>query len=555
MYRRMAVLLLLVMAFVAFGAQVQAQDDAHVLRAAVDQEPTSLNPYYTIQASAYMFIDLYLLKPWLMDDQIELTPILVNDLPINVEGGVTINDAGKTVVRYTLADWAVWSDGMPMTAADFIFPFEVSQDGLSNFVTTTFSGIESVEQGTTDKEVVVTFTSATSNWFNAGWYPLPDHVLRQPYEAAKAENKGLDTLDWNMAPTVGNGPFVFSEMQSGSFMRFTRSDNFHNPAWFESVIVSFYSDPTVMRAVLESGEVDIAHDFQPADVLDLRDNPDIVIDSKYDSGREAWWFNVGLNPNPAVLDVRVRRAIEMGLDRQLIVDQLLGGLTQVPNSFWDNTPYYNPDTPVIAYDPDGAKALLDEVGWRDEDGDGVREAHGVEGVDDGTPLVISLGTTTAPLRMDTQAVAQDMMAEIGIKLELRNYDGSSWATPFTDGGGFRGGFDDILQYFGYTAFAGIQPTAWFACNQIPSTDNPNGINTTHACDPDFDTMWTALGTTIDPAEQQRIANELQVKMAEDVLWIGLWNRPQLTVYRADLQNVRPGGQSPYWQVSEWQRVG
>lgn len=552
MRHNFAVALLLCLAlFAAFGAQ--AQDENRVLRAAIDQEPTSLNPYYTVQAAAYIFIDLYLLEPWLMNDQIEFAPILVEALPVNVEGGVSSNDAGQTVVRYTLADWAVWSDGTPMSARDFIFPFEVANDGLSNFAVTTFGSIASVEMGETEREVVVTFNSATSNWFDAGWYPLPEHLLREDYEAAIADNRGLDTLDWNMAPSIGNGPFLFAEMQSGSFMRFVRNETFHMPAWFEEVVVNFYADPTVMRAVLESGEADIAHNFQPADVLDLLDNEAIVIDSKYDSGREAWWFNLGRDPHPAILDVRVRRAIAMGLDRELIVETLLGGLTEVPNSFWDNTPFYNEATPVIAYDPDGARALLDEAGWRDVDGDGFREADGIEGVEDGLPLAISLGTTTAPLRMDTQAVAQDMLGEIGIQLELVTYDGSSWATPFTEGGGFRGGFDDILQFFGFTAFEGIQPPAWFACNQIPGEDNPNGINTTHRCDEEFDALWTALGTTTDPVEQQRIADELQIIMAEEVLWIGLWNRPQLTVYGADLENVLPGGQTPYWQVSAWQR--
>lgn len=408
--------------------------------------------------------------------------------------------------------------------------------------------------GETEQEVVVTFTAPTSNWFSAGWYPLPEHILREPYEAAKASNAGLDTLDWNMNPTVANGPFQFAEFQSGSFMRFVRNNAFHNPAWFEEVTVNFYADPTVMRAVLESGQADIAHNFQSGDVLPLLENENLVVDIKYDSGREAWWFNLGRDPHPSILDVRVRRAIAMGLDRQLIVDELLGGLTEVPNSFWDDTPFYNEETPVIAYDPEGAMALLDEAGWVDTDGDGFREAQGIEGVEDGTPLALSLGTTDAPIRMDTQAVAQDMLAEIGINLELVNYDGSSWATPFTEGGGFRGGFDDILQFFGFTAFASVQPPQWFACSQIPSEENPNGINTTHICDEDFDALWNALGTTTDLEEQQRIADELQVRMAEEVLWIGLWNRPQLTVYGADLQNVLPGGQTPYWQVSEWERA-
>ncbi|NDJ62683.1 MAG: hypothetical protein GYB67_16290, partial [Chloroflexi bacterium] len=66
-------------------------------------------------------------------------------------------------------------------------------------------------------------------------------------------------------------------------------------------------------------------------------------------------------------------------------------------------------------------------------------------------------------------------------------------------------------------------------------------------------LWSALGTTLDLDERQAIADEIQLFMAEEVFWIGLWNRPQLTVYRSDLINVLPGGQTPYWQVAEWER--
>ena len=304
-------------------------------------------------------------------------------------------------------------------------------------------------------------------------------------------------------------------------MRFVRNENYVDQPFFDEMIVNFYADPTVMRAVLVNGDVDVVHNFQPSDVLELIDNPEIVIDSKFDSGREGWWFNLGRDPNPAMLDVRVRRAIAMGVDRELLVEILLGGLTEIPNSFWDQTQYYNENTPVVAYDPEGAMALLDEAGWIDTDGDGLREASGVEGVEDGTPLVFTLGTTTSPLRVDTQLVVQDMLGEIGIQVELSNYEGSNWATPFDQGGGFRGGYDDALQFFGFTTFTTIQAVPWFACDQIPSEENPSGLNVVHTCWEELDVLWDALDTEPDPAERQRIADEIQLFMAEQTVLAGV----------------------------------
>jgi len=533
-----------------------AQDTSNrVLTAAIDQEPTSLNPYFTVQQAAFNFIDLYLLEPWLLDENITQVPMLVEELPINVEGGISEVD-DKTVVRFTIKDSAVWSDGTPVTAGDFIFPFEASQDGISAFVGNRFANIETVEQGDSEKEVVVTFAAINPDWFAAGFPPLPAHILREQYEAALEAGNGLDTLEWNLMPTVANGPFMFAESEPGSFMRFVRNEGFEDQAWFDEVVVRFFPDPTVMRTALEAGEIDVVHNFQPADAIDLIDNDDIVIDSKFDSGREAWWFNLGRQPGSPVLDLNVRRAIAMGLDRQLIVEELQGGLTEVPNSFWDQTPFYNEALEVLEFDPEAAAQLLEDSGWIDEDGDGVREAVSVdvEGIEAGTRLSISVGTTTAPVRMDTQAVAQDMLAEIGIEVTLNNYEGGRWATPFTEGGGFRGGFDDVLQFFGFTAFESIQPVAWFACDQIPSEDNPNGLNTVHFCWEELDMLWEKLGTETDQDARQALADDIQQFMADRVFWIGLWNRPQLTIYRAELENVRPGAQHPYVQITEWSRA-
>jgi peptide/nickel transport system substrate-binding protein len=548
----MTSILVLALAVLSFSAA--AQSNPAVLRAAIDQEPTSLNPYYTVQQAAYTFIDLYLLRPWLFTRELQYTPVLVEALPPDVEGGVTQNEAGQTVVRYTLRADALWSDGTPVTAADFIFPFEVANDGVSAFAVTTFGAVASVEQGETEREVVVTFNSVNPDWFNAGWWPLPEHALREPYNAAIAADAGLNTLDWSLLPTIGNGPFVPVEWQQGSFMRFARSETFAPQPYFEEVVVSFFPDTTVLRTIVENGEADIVHNFQAGDVIPLLENDNLVIDSQYDSGREAWWFNLGREPHPAITDVRVRRAIAMGIDRQLIVDELLGGLTTVPHSFWSDTPYFNEAIEVIGYDPEGAMALLDEAGWIDADGDGVREASGVEGVEDGLPLSLTVGTTNTPIRIDAVTAAQDMLDEIGVEIELVTYESANWATPFTDGGGFRGGFDDLLHFYGFTAFTSIRPTNWFACNQIPSAENPNGINVTHACYPELDELWNALATTTDLAEREAIADEIQVFMAENVIWIGLWNRPQLTVYSTDLQNVTIGAQSPYISIAEWTRA-
>lgn len=542
---------------------VAAQDETNVLQVAVSTETDNLNPYLTGLGPSHTNIYLYLRGPWTFSDTGELIPVLVEELPIDVEGGVTLNENGQTVVRFTLADWAVWSDGTPMTADDFIFPYEVFMDDLTPYVQDIFTDVvASVEQGDSDKEVVVTYVTTQPDWYAAGFWPLPAHVLRPLYEEAKAEGLGLDTLDWNRAPTVGNGPFVFSEWVSGSFMRFTRNDNFFQPPWFDEVVISFYPDQTVVRALMQNGQADLSSFGQPSDVFDFQGDSNFVISSLPAGVLESWYLNLGEKGNPALKDIRVRQALVMALDRQLMVDELLGGVTTIPTSFWYGSPWHDEDAAALwpAYDPEGAVALLAEAGWTDDDGDGICEAHGVEGIEDGTPLVFTHTTTAATLRMDAQVLAQDILAESCIGLELLTVEPTLMLATLDAGGAQRSGDSDIYHFAVLAARTSIAAPNYWDCDGIPSDENPAGLNLAHACWEEIDALWDTLGTETDAEVAQANANEIQTFMAENLYWIGMWDRPSIVVYNSNLENVHlaPDDISPYrglfWQIYEWERA-
>lgn len=542
---------------------VSAQDVGNVLQIAVSTETDTLNPYLTGLGPSHTNIYLINRGPWTFDDTGNLIPVLVEELPIDVEGGVTQTDAGQTVVRFTLADWAVWSDGTPMTADDFIFPFEVSQDGVTALVQDMFTDVvESVTAGESEQEVIVTYVSTQPDWYAAGFWPLPAHVLRPLYDEALASGAGLDSLSWNRAPSVSNGPFIFSEWVSGSYLRFTRNDAFFQPPWFDEVVVSFYPDQTVVRTILQNGQADISSFGQPPEIFDFQDDPNFVISSLPAGTVESWYLNLGENGHPALKDVRVRQALVMALDRQLIVDELLGGVSSIPGTFWAGTIWENEDAAGLwpAYDPAGAVALLNEAGWVDEDGDGICEAHGVDGVEDGTPLVLSHSTTAATLRMDAQVLAQDILSESCIGLDLVTVEPSLMLATLDNGGAQRAGLNDIYHFAVLASRTSIVAPNYWSCEGIPSPENPAGLNLAHACWEEIDALWDTLGTETDAEVSLATAAEIQTFMAEQVFWIPMWDRPSLAVYSSELENVRltPDDISPYrgmlWQIYEWQRA-
>ena len=323
-------MLLTIMVGVAGG-----QDEQRVLRLAYTQEPPILFDYFSDLGVAWNLMRIHSLPPWGRDGTGTVLPTLVDELPSEENGGIVHTDEGKTIVSFTLADWAVWSDGTPITAADFALVFDVSKDGLSNMLEFRFvngAALDSVTQGETEKDVVITFSLLQPDWTTATFVPLPNHILREDYEAALADNRGMDTMEWLRAPVVSNGPYVFAEWDSGSFIRYARNENYSGDVWFDEVVISFYPDNTVIKQLLVNGETDWTFAIPILEAQELvAENPGVLaLDTFFSGGRMELRFNQGPNAHPAMRDSRVRRALSMAVDRQFIVDELYDGNTAIP---------------------------------------------------------------------------------------------------------------------------------------------------------------------------------------------------------------------------------
>ena len=124
------------------------------------------------------------------------------------------------------------------------------------------------------------------------------------------------------------------------------------------------------------------------------------------------------HPHPFLTDESVRRALSMAIDRELLVEV---GYGQAGRATCNMVPapelYASDNTDCLTQDIEGAKALLDEAGWVDSDGDGIREKDGVK-------LEILYQTSTNAVRQDFQALIKDWWNQIGIEVELRNIDAS-----------------------------------------------------------------------------------------------------------------------------------
>ena len=182
-------------------------------------------------------------------------------------------------------------------------------------------------------------------------------------------------------------------------------------------------------------------------------------------------------PHPILGDIRVREAITMAVNRDRINHELITGTV-----FELDSPlqvgWMGCEVDPFTFDPEGAMALLDEVGWRDEDGDGIREAHGVEGVEDGTPLSMTMNGYTGFDTLDLIELAvQEDLANIGMEVAIENQEFAVIFGTWEDGAPMMLGDYDILIYdSGLFAEPGNDIANRYHPDRIPSADVPGGDN-------------------------------------------------------------------------------
>jgi peptide/nickel transport system substrate-binding protein len=506
------------------------------------QEPDNLNPWYTDMFFSAITTQFWLKGLWSFDDQNNPVPELAAEIPTADNGGLSAD--GQTIT-VKLRDDVTWSDGEPLTADDFVFTYDMIMSD-ANVVLSRYpyedyvTAVEAADPHT----VVISMSEPFAAWLTTLFdNVLPKHVLQPVFDA----DGTLDNAEWNRAPTVGVGPFVFSEWESGSHIIFKANPNWITPPHLEQVVIRIVPDDAAQDAAIIAGDTDIGV-FLSSDkieTLEAGGTVDVVaVGSGYDEG---WFLNV--NPDtarPFMLDPNVRRAIALATDRfSFVNDRLDPSVNSVSVTFWDTTPPFdNPDLEPYPYDPDEAQRLLDEAGWVDSNGDGTRDKDGVE-------LVVRYITNDRGLRQDMQAVVQQQWAEVGIGAELVNYSSDIYWNAYNADGPQAQGNYDIAQYSSVGSFPDPEASANWLCDQIASADNPDGANWQGYCDEEMDALLKEQAVTLDLDARIDLYHQISQKMYDETIYVGIWKDPDLWSINKRLQNVVLSGATPFWNAQEW----
>ncbi|MGA2503857.1 MAG: peptide ABC transporter substrate-binding protein [Anaerolineales bacterium] len=487
------------------------------------QEPDNIVPYYSRMKDATRITQLTLAGLGEWDDKGNFVPELASDVPSADNGGISPD--GLTIT-WKLKPGLQWSDGEPLTSADVLFTWQFVMDPKNSPLNR--AGYDKISSIDTPDAITIVLhfgerfpawqTLFTQGPDNAGAI-LPGHVLQ-----GKTALEDEPFIHW---PTVASGPWIITEWVAGDHMTLLPNPYFYSGRpKLDRIKILFVPDTETALAMLQTGDADWYPDFSESDISSLTPlDPAIHLLVKPGTNFEQYFFNLGTTAGVTradgsvtgqsdtngfcpFKDVRVRKAITLGIERQVIADGLLNGATEVPATQWPNSAWTDTSLTAAPYDPQGAKALLEEAGYTpDPTNNGIR--HGLcEGKD--VKLSINFETTEEQIRMDAAAAVQSDLAKIGIEFKPILLPTATFLATYSNSGPLPHGNFDMAGYpqdFSPDPMWGVMES--YSCAAVPSAANPGGGNYSHLCDPKLDQLMNAVNASVDPAVRKVALDALQ----------------------------------------------
>jgi peptide/nickel transport system substrate-binding protein len=401
-----------------------------------------------------------------------------------------------------------------------------------------WDSIESVETPD-DHTVVFNFgeVDAPFLWRLTRAHILPEHILG----GLTAEE--FNAHEWFRAP-VGTGPFMFKEWVAGDHITLVKNPDYfvEGQPYLDEVVYRVVPDANTLLNMTETGEVDVQFRVQD-DLAGLLDTmPDVDRITVQSVTPWLLWIN---NNHPLFQDVRTRQAMAMGFDKEIISRGIFRNMSDVADG--PISPqlgaYFNPGIATFRYDPEQAAALLEEVGWKDEDGDGIREAHGVEGVEDGTPFSFETANIAGEqIRVQLLSLIHAQWKELGLDAEINLVD---VGTMFGDMHP-NNNFETSYSYIGRYADPDI------GALYLDRDTYENRANYVGYSNPEVDELILASQQTADQDKRAEYLKEAQAYIAEEVPQIFLAWRANTTALNERVKGYKPApSHDELWNISEW----
>ena len=460
-------------------------------------------------------------------------PFNIFDRLVDVEVGT---DGNSKIVPSLAESWDISDDGLEytfhlrqgvkfhngndFTAEDVAYTFHrmlTVEGGVNTEFIDQIKGADELLAGETDTlegvEVVDDYTiKVTLKEPFAGFLASISSPGVSIYDSEATEAAG-DQFGMDPAVTVGTGPFEFASWSFNNQLVLTRNEDYWKGAsGLPGVVIKIIPDTETQSMMFESGELDILDLDYAADSADrfTETYPDQIVQGPRVG---IVYFTMNFNKEP-FQDVRVRKAVQMSIDRQAILDALYGGRGQVEQGIFPHGLIgFNPDQEEIKYDPEAAKALLAEAGYAD-----------------GFDMEIAADSSASDTMTMALEIVSDQLAEVGIRAEIKNYDESTWLETRKSGelGSFMSTWSadyNDPDNFIYTFFGNEEKTRIRSINY-----------------PDTEVMERVAKARTIVNEDERLAEykALEEKLIhEDAAWVPMFSRLHLFAVSKRVQGFAP----------------
>jgi len=524
----------------------------------IPEYPPSFNAMIADTGYDALVMELVMLGMTDIDPNGNILPELAAELPTVENGGVVIDETeGSMSVTWKMREDVSWHDGKRVSSDDVLFTWNAISNPDTGSWIPGGDYIDSVEQ-LSQYSFIVHYNRIYPGYLTQFG---GEQIAIWPAHYCDLE-QGFAAWDCGRQP-LSDGPYALSEWVEGDHMTFTRNENFYlkGKPEIDKVIVRIVPDDSLRKTMMLQGDADVDAwiNVNTANELAVSDSARVSL-----SPTDRWVMRLFMNqaakgttdaaatPHPILSDVAVRKAIRMAVDVDTINKDIYHGLA---NPVWTEffRPPYRCETPRPVFDPEAAKAMLEEAGWQDADGDGVRECNGcATGAPEGYPMemeFITYAESGKPIELTQQMIAK-MLGDIGIKLNLRVVEGSVlWDRAENGGIEQNGNFDIDLWDDGY---AGVDPTdyVWETYSQEAMTPG-HGWNFFRWDNPVVDVLLEEA-YTLDEQTRKDIFCAIGDFINEEVPVIHLFTVPNADAYSTRLEGVQSSvNDLVTWNIADW----
>lgn len=451
----------------------------------------------------------------------------------------------ELLVRFQLLPEIQWSDGTPLTASDSVYSYEIAKQIFGNTLeilrfTKTYLALDSQ---TVEWKSIPGFQGPYAiNFFS----PLPNHF----WNSMSVDE--LFTSEKSVRSPIGWGPYIIEEWTPNDHITLSRNNNYfrieEGLPLFDYLVFRFTRNGQDAIDALLVGECD----FVDETALEIGAIPQLAEiqtgnQIRIQAGLKTSWEQMVFGIDTLIEDhinffdeKEVRQAIALCTNRQLVIDQLLMGFSEVPETFLlPGDVYQNPDVASYPFNPEAALELLASAGWVDFDQDvnTPLTSFGIAGVEDGTELAFDYIVPKDAHRQKTAELIKESLAQCGVRVNLIVQNWEQFLEPGPDGVLFGRRFDMTQLAW---AESKTSPCILFMSDEIPGSTPEyekgwGGLNLSGYSSPDYDKACrSALYTLPDLDENRQAHNLAQAIYSGDLPSVPLYWLPEITAMRSDM---------------------